>query len=244
MRCRGQRRRRWCGQRAREARREHDDAVGAERDGVGDAGVVGDAAVHQCHLLAPDRGEDGRDRGRRQNCGRGVARREENLLAAHDVGGHDVQGDACVAEVVELEIRFDQAAQRPSGAQRLSTPRHCHGLAERVEREDVGAPKPAPDVSKPVDDDVVVPVRSHVHGVQRADRCADEQVGAKSSLLEGREHADLHGTEASAPREHECGGHDDVAPDAQACRRTGKATARRASASAARSRPKSRSATS
>src|SRR5437773_2468075 len=85
------------------------------------------------------------------------------------------------------------------------------GLAEEAEEagdrrewKDIGPAQLEPDALEAIDT-AIVRFGRIVSGVDRAHRCADNEVRNDSSLRERGQHADLHGTEAAAAGQHECG---------------------------------------
>ena len=88
--------------------RQNVDDVGAQRHGLGDGGVVGDATVDEIASGDAHRREHGRDGGAGQDRVDGIAIGQQHLLAAGDVGGDDVQRDGGVLEPLEGEVLADE----------------------------------------------------------------------------------------------------------------------------------------
>lgn len=91
-----QRGRRCCRQCAGVAGRQDDDAVGAERHGVADRRVVGDATVEERAAVELDWRKHRGDGGRRHHRPRRVARGQQDVAAGEDLGGDHVDRDCRV----------------------------------------------------------------------------------------------------------------------------------------------------
>jgi hypothetical protein len=126
------------------------DALGVERDRVGDRGVVGYATVGEQPAVQGDGrqqpgdgggGEDGLDRG---------AFGKPGLLAGYQVPGDEVQRDAGVFQAGDLQVVGGQAAQPTVGGQAVAA--SCQAGQERcrAERGSIPAciaPRAAPPAS-------------------------------------------------------------------------------------------------
>ena len=109
---------------------QHVDDVGAERDGLGDGGVVGDAAVDEVAAADPHRREHGGDGGAGEDrVDRVAVRRAAPPRRCATSVVDDVQGDGGVLQPVERQMRRRRAgaAARPGTATRPAPARPRRG---------------------------------------------------------------------------------------------------------------------
>ena len=166
-------------------------ACSAELDGVGDRGVVGDAAVHQRAVLPAHGRHDAGDRSARQD---GIDDRtvgEAKFLTADDVHGDDVQRDRHLFERIVLDVACDQLAQAGRRDKVIARAEEAEQPGERVQREDLPAPQVAPDGGERVGGLHGLGSRGDERAVHRAGRRPDDDVGDDAALVEGVQHPDL-----------------------------------------------------
>jgi len=115
-----------------------------EGDGLGDRGVVGDAAVDQLAAAPPHRGQhpgNGRAGQHRLDDRSG---REQDFFAGQDVDGDHVQRDRELLEARGADVLGQQVAQAGGGDQVVARPEKAEQSQQRVQREHLGASGASP----------------------------------------------------------------------------------------------------